>query len=148
MLHLNQFYKKLIFQSEKIPCFITLFYTHKKKVLDSRKFWTYGFQRTYVFWDVLNTIWLFWENTCLYVDLSLCMSRKFCGHCNSRTNVWKLMKLNIPLHLEIIWNWLDFRVHSSTSGTTTESFPQISWSLHLWFYFIELYRTFYGTYLF
>ena len=42
----------------------------------------------------------------LSVDLSVCMSPKFCGHCISRTNERKLMKLYIQLHLGIIWCWL------------------------------------------
>ena len=48
----------------------TFFYMHKKKVLDSRKFSTSGFQRIYMFSDVLNTIWLFFKmSVCLHVCL-------------------------------------------------------------------------------
>ena len=39
--------------------------------------------------------------------LSVCMSPKFCGHCISRTNAWKLIKLYIQLDLDIIWCVLD-----------------------------------------
>ena len=47
--------------------FITFFYMHKKKVLDSRKFSTSGFRWIWMFWSVLNTIWPFLENVCLSV---------------------------------------------------------------------------------
>ena len=46
----------------------TFFYMQKKKVLDSRKFSTSSFRWIYMFWDVLNTIWPFLENVCLYVS--------------------------------------------------------------------------------
>ena len=71
--------------------FITFFYVHKKKVFYSRKFSTSGFRWLCMFWDVLNTIWRFFEN--------VCPSVLFCGHCISKTNGRKLIKLNIQLHL-------------------------------------------------
>ena len=48
-------------------CFFTFFYIYKKKILDSGKFSTSGFWWFYMFWNVLNTIWLFRENVCLSV---------------------------------------------------------------------------------
>ena len=74
----------------RIGSFFTFFHIHKK-VLDSWKFSTPGFRWIHMFWDVLNTIWPFLENVCLSV--------LFWGHCISRTNGRKLMKLNIQLHL-------------------------------------------------
>ena len=50
----------------------TFFYTHKNKVLDSRKFSKSSFRWIYMLWDVLNTIWSFLENVCLSVGLSVC----------------------------------------------------------------------------
>ena len=77
--------------------FFTFFYVNKKKVLDSRKFSVLGFRWIYMFWDVLNMIWPYLENVCLSVYTPL----KFCGHCISRTNGRKLMKLYIQLHLYV-----------------------------------------------
>ena len=75
------------------------FHIRKKKALDSRKFSTSGFRRIYMLWDIFNTIWPFLENVCLCV----CMSPKFCGHCISRTNARKLMKLYIQLRFVFLW---------------------------------------------
>ena len=68
--------------------FFTFFYIHEKKELDLRKFSTYGFRWIYTFWDVLNTIWSFSENVCLYV----CFQKAF-GHCISRPNARKYLRL-------------------------------------------------------
>ena len=38
---------------------------------------------------------------CMSIGLSVYLSPKFCGHCISRTNAGKLMKLYIQLHLDI-----------------------------------------------
>ena len=110
--------------TKKIPrkafFFFTFFYIHKKKVLDSRKFSNCGFRWIYMFWDVLNTIWPFLENICLSV--SLYVFPKFCGHCISRTNVWKSMELYIQLHLYGIWSWLDFGAYRSKSSDVIQNF--------------------------
>ena len=45
---------------------ITFFYVHKKKLLDSRNVSISDFPWIYMFWDVLNKIWQFLENVCLY----------------------------------------------------------------------------------
>ena len=98
--------------------FLFFFYIHKMKILDSRKLSTSGFRWIYIFWDVLIlTIWPFLKNVCL----SVYMSPKFCGHCISRTNVKKLMKLYIQLHLDIIWNWLDFSAYSSKNSNSSRT---------------------------
>ena len=80
--------------------FFTFFYIHKKKIFNSQKFSATDFRWIYMFWDVLNTLWPFLENVCMYVcrsvylyvcllvcmsvcmsvDLYACMSSKFCGH--------------------------------------------------------------------
>ena len=51
-----------------------------------RKYWiresflTSGFRCIYMFWDVLNTIWLFLENVCLSVIINVwCMNNYFVG---------------------------------------------------------------------
>ena len=106
----------------KIVQFYTFFYIHKKKVLDSRKFPTFGFSWIYMFWDVLNTIWPFLENISLYV----CTSSKFCWRCISRAYARKLMKLYIQLHPDINWCWLDFGAYHSRS---TDVIP------YFWFFF-------------
>ena len=74
----------IIITNKAYRLFSFLLYTEE---LDSRKFLNSGFRWIYMFWDVLNTIWPFLENVCLYV--------LFCRHCISRTNRQKLMKLNI-----------------------------------------------------
>ena len=85
------------------------FFIHKKKVLDLRKFLTTGFRRIYMFWDVWIRFSNFWKmSVWLHICVSVCMSPKFCGHCISRINVQKLMKLYIHLNLDIIQCWLDF----------------------------------------
>ena len=89
----------------------SLFYINKKKVLDSRNFSTSGFRWIYMFWNILNTIWLFLKNVCPCV--CMCMSPKFCGHCNLRTNARKLMIRYIQLHFDIVWCRLDFGVYHS-----------------------------------
>ena len=79
-----------------------------------------------------------WENTYFSVDnfenhlslwLLLCkkngLSSKFCGHCISRTNAQKLMKLYIQLQIDIIWNLLDFGVYCSTGSFASEYFSRI-----------------------
>ena len=101
--------------------FITFFYIHKKRVLDSRKFSTCSFRWIYMFWDVLNTIWPFLENVCPFV----CLSVLFCGRCISRTNGRKWMELDIQLHLYGIWSWLNFGVYRSRSS----DFIRIFWFL-------------------
>ena len=80
-----------IFESNIDKDFITFFYIHKKKILDSRKFSTSGFRCIHMFWDVLNSISPFLENVCL--------STKFFGHCISRTNARKLME-NMEIKLK------------------------------------------------
>ena len=104
----NKVWKMLIMKKESFSFnFFTFFYTHKKKVLGSRKFSTSGFRWIYMFWDVLNKIWPFLESVCLSVSTP----PKFCGHCITRTNGWILMKFNIKLHIYVIWSSLDFGVY-------------------------------------
>ena len=73
----------------------------KKKVLVSCKFSISCFWWIYTFWDVLNTCWLFLENVCLSVCVSVnlcvcvCVWQKFCGKCSSRTSARNFMKLYI-----------------------------------------------------
>ena len=45
----------------------------RKKALDSPKISIFGFWCLFMFWDVQNTIWLFFENLCLSVYLSAYM---------------------------------------------------------------------------
>ena len=90
---------------------LTIFYIHKKKILNSRKFSTCDFRLIYMFWGILNSIWPFLKNVCL----SLRMSPKFDRHCISRTNCQKLMKLYIQLYLHITWCILDFGAFGSRS---------------------------------
>ena len=59
---------------------------------------------------------------CLSVCMLVCMSPKFCGHCISRTNSWKLIKLYIQLHLQIVCGLLDFGAHHSRSSDVTRNF--------------------------
>ena len=99
---------------EHLLTVLTFIYAYTKKVLNSRKFSTSGFRLIYMFWDVLNEIWPFLENVCL--------SSKFCEHCISRTNPWKLMKLYIQLHLDMIWCWLDFSVYRSRRSAAVRFF--------------------------
>ena len=96
-----------IFLKLAFSLLFTFCYIHKKKVLDSRIFSTSGFRWIYMFWDVLKTIWPFLEYICLFVFLLVCMSLKFCGHCISRINERKLMKLYMRLQRDIICCWLD-----------------------------------------
>ena len=113
-LYFNPHARKIVLHSYKEKFFsyiFTFFYMHKKKVLDSRKFWW-----IYMFWDVLNTIWPFLENICV------CTPPKFCGHCISRRNWQKLMKLYIQLHLYGIWSWLDFGAYRSKSSDVIQNF--------------------------
>ena len=66
---------------------------HKKKVLHSRKFSTSSFLMD-LFVLKCHEHDLSIYRKCLSVDLSdACMSPKFCGHCVSRTNARKFMKL-------------------------------------------------------
>ena len=65
-----------------------------------------------------NTISPFLQN----VGLSVYMSPKFCGHCNSRTITRKLMELYIQLHLDIVWCWLDFGAYHSGSSDDVRYF--------------------------
>ena len=58
--------------------------------------------------------------------LSVCMSPNFCGHCISRTNAWKFMKLYIQLPIDIIWYWLDFSEYRSRSSDVVRNV----WFLH------------------
>ena len=75
----------------------------KKKVLVSSKFSISSFWWIYTFWDALITIWLFLENVCLSVRLSVClpvfvhvcMWQKFCGKYSSRTKAQNFVKLYI-----------------------------------------------------
>ena len=98
--------------------FIIIFFCmHKKKVLESRKFSTHGFWWIYIFWYVLNTIWLFLEKVCMYVSIL----QNFV-HGISRTNERKLMKFYIQLHLDIILSWLHFGVCRSRSSDVTRNF--------------------------
>ena len=62
------------------------FLLYKKKVLISCKFLISGFWWICTFWDVLNTIWLFLENVCVW--------RKLCGKCKS---VWTEFHENLTL---------------------------------------------------
>ena len=50
--------------------FFTFFYIHKKEVLDSWKFSTPNFRWIYMFWEAMNTIWIF--RKCLSVGLYVC----------------------------------------------------------------------------
>ena len=81
----------------EIKILIALFYTHKKKILNSWKFSTSDFRWIYMFWDE-HDLTIFRE------CLSVCMSPKFCVFCISRTNARILMKL----YIDIVWWWLDF----------------------------------------
>ena len=94
----------------------TFFYIHKKKPLDLWIFTTSGIRWINMFWDVMNTIWPSLENVCLSVDLSVCMSPKFCGYCISRTKARKLMKHYIQLHLDTIQCWLHLGAYRSRSS--------------------------------
>ena len=96
-------YVPINFCVDEILFFLSSVYV-RRKVLDLRKFSTSRFRWIYMFWEVINTILPFLENVCMSVFMSL----KFCGHYISRTNAWKLIKLYIQLHLDIIWWWLDF----------------------------------------
>ena len=116
------FFEKNFFNIFSDRHFITFFYIHRKKVLDSRKFSTSGFQWIYMFSDVPNTIWPFLENVCMSVSRSAGMSPKFCGHCISRTNARKMIKLYILLHLDVIWCWLSFGAYRSRSSDVVRNF--------------------------
>ena len=101
----------------KISLFSDFIWIHKKKVLDSRKFSTSCFRcRLHVLSCPEHDLTIF--RKCL----SVCISPKFCGHCISRTNARKLMKLFIQLHLDIIWCWLDFGAYRSRSSDVVRNF--------------------------
>ena len=99
---------------------LNFFYIHKKKVLDSRKFSTFGlrcFEKSD--WPVL-------ENVCPSVGLShlsICLyASKILWTLYSRTNERKLMKLYIQLHLYVVWSSLDFGVYRSRSSDVIRNF--------------------------
>ena len=97
--------------------FLLSSFLHMKKVLYSWKFSINSiFDGFTCVWDVLNTISPFLE------CLSICMSSKFCGHCISRTNSQKLMKLYIQLHLDTIWCWLHSGPYRSRSSDVVRNF--------------------------
>ena len=106
----------------------TFFYVHKKRVLNSRKIFDIRFSIVlHVYRCPKQDLTIF--RKCL----SVCMFQKFCGHCISRTNARKWMKLYNQLHLDMILCWLDFGVYCSIICTATEHFPRISGFLYLWF---------------
>ena len=59
---------------------------------------------------------------CLSVGLAFYMSLKFYGHCILGTNAWKLMKLYIQFHLDVIWCWLDFGTYRSKGDDVARNF--------------------------
>ena len=73
-----------------------------------------------MFCDVLNKIWPFLENVCLYVCLQNFVDTI------SRNNARKLMKIYIQLHLDIIWCWLGFSAYRSRSSDAVRN-----WWFHL-----------------
>ena len=80
---------KLKYRCKVDNTFFTFFYVHQKKVLDLWKFSTSSFLWIYMFWDVLNAIWLFLENNCLY----LCLQNFVDTVCQElmRGNWWNLI---------------------------------------------------------
>ena len=73
--------------------------------MDSQKFSTSGFWWIYIFWDVLNTIWPFLENVCLYV---VC-HQNFVDTVSQKLMHGKWWNFML-LHLDVIWCWLDFGI--------------------------------------
>ena len=54
--------------------------------------------------------------------LSVCIPPKFCGHCNSRINARKLMKLHAQMLFDINWCWLVFGVYRFIGGAAMQIF--------------------------
>ena len=89
--------------------------------MDSRKFSTGGFRwMLHVLRCPEHDLIIF--RKCPSVCRSVGLSVLFCGHCISRTNGLKLMKLYIQLRLYVIWRWLDFGVYRSRRSSVIRNF--------------------------
>ena len=67
---LTLYYLLSLFNLQKISPFFTLLYIYiRRKYLIRENFLTSAFRWIYMFWDVLNTVWPFLENDCLWVYL-------------------------------------------------------------------------------
>ena len=104
-----------LYQHQNIKFLFIFVDINKKKVLDPRNFSTSGFRLIYMFWGEHDL-------TIFRKCLSVCYISKILWHCISRTNGRKLMKLDIQLHLDIIWCWLNFGAYRLRSSNIVWNF--------------------------
>ena len=95
-----------------LACLFSSKYTRRKKTGLAKIFDFRFLMHLHILWCSEQDLTIFRKwSVCLFV---WCISPKFCGHCFSRTNARKLMKLYIQ-YLDTIWCWLDFGAYRSRS---------------------------------
>ena len=75
------------------------------------------FQWIYMFEMSRTRFVHFWK-----MSVYICMPLKFCGHCSSRFNARKLIKLHAQMLFDIIWYWLVLGVYRLTGGAAMQNF--------------------------